>query len=182
MKGELLIKVIEPGESWYGFSSKVRRDGESRLFIPISAEDQPAQVVFRGCGISYDSSLDILDKNIDISTIDIMPDIKKERCTLEGFVRYEEIQIKKVTWRIWGFDPEFSPLSEPVIVEKDDRLYVEGDPTVAAISLDKEFILGPESDFNFDNKKDHILRLITVKGRSVLCRYLSKRGKWWCIR
>lgn len=182
LKGELLVKVLEPGEHWYGFSSRIRRDGEARLLVPVPTEDQSAQVVFRGCGISYDSVEDLTDKSIDISTIDFMPDMKKERCVLEGFVRYEEIRIKKVTWRIWGFSPDFSPLSEPVIVEKDDRLFVEGDLTVAAVSLDNEFILGSDADFKFDNKKDHILRLVTVKGRSVLCRYLTKRGKWWCIR
>lgn len=181
LKGELLVKVLEYGEIWYGFSGKVRRDGEARIFIPVQTEDQSAQVVFRGCGVSYDQTIDIFDKTVDMSTIDLMPDVKKERCVLEGFVRYEEIRIKKVTWRLWGFDPDFSPLSEPVIVEKDDKLFVEGDPTVAAISLDNEYLLGPEADFNFDNKKDHILRLITVKGRSILCRYLTKRGKWWCI-
>jgi len=181
-KGELLVKVLEPGETWYGFSSKVRRDGEARFFIPVPTDDTTAQVVFRGCGVSYDATVDIFDRSIDISTIDLMPDIQKQRCALEGFVRYEEIRIKKVTWRLWGFDPEFSPLSEPVIIEKDGKLFVEGDPTVAAVSLDKEFILGSEADLNFDNKKDHILRFITVKGRSALCKYLTKRGKWWCTR
>jgi len=62
----------------------------------------------------------------------------------------------------------FNQLSTPSVHVGKKKITVTASESVSIISLDNEYKIKQKAKFKFKHDQSHILRLLTVKGRSVL--------------
>jgi hypothetical protein len=175
LKGHLLIKVVRKDDDWKGDVLKVTGRWQSKARFWVGA-DGDARVVLNGCGNDYDQ-IHKLDKGYANVSIEKAVKYKTGICTLDGAVIHPEIQDLRVSYLIAQYDKDFLPLPIPAIKITGDRMLIQADPAVTALSLDGAYIVTNEVEFRFDPKAPvHILRAVTVKGRTVIG--ILKKGKW----
>lgn len=179
LKGQLLVKVIPDERPFFLSSSKVQQGTDTNLFVPVDGLTGSVEVVFRGCGFSYEDTVPINDGEATISARWVGGPEPLRRCLHEGFVDAPG-EIKRVSWNIWVFAKDFAPLPLPRLEFTGEILRVEGDPAVAAVIFDDDYELGPRGTFRLDQDLEHTLRLLTVKGRSVVCQWMQARGEFLC--
>lgn len=183
MKGQLLIKVLDEGLPWSGYSSKIAAGSDYRLRIPVTPPDPAAatRLFFRGCDSSYDRTAPLVNGQLSLQASDLSGPVQVRRCSYEGAVQQGDY-VHRVSWRIWGYDAHFSPLPIPSIAGCGrSSLCVYADETVSLLSLDEKYIFDNEGRFLFDSGKPHILRAFTVKGRTVVCSYTPASEGWTCL-
>lgn len=179
LKGQLLVKVIPDQRPFFLSSSRIPQGTDTNLFVPLDSTMGSVEVVFRGCGFSYEDTVPINDGEAMISARSVGGPEPLRRCIHEGFIDAPG-EIKRVSWNVWYYAKEFSPLPLPRLNFNGDILTVEGDPSVAAIIFDDDFTLGSKATFRLDQDSEHMLRLLTVKGRSVVCQWMQGRGEFVC--
>jgi hypothetical protein len=180
-KGQLLVKVLTDQKPFFLASSRVQEKSDVWLHVPTEGLTGSIQAVFRGCGHEYTDTVPINDSEALLSARWVGGQQLPARCVFEGFL--EGLGgITRVSWNVWSYAREFSPLPLPTLVYDGERLMVRGDPSVAAIVLDDSVELSSKAVFKLEQEKGHVLRLITVKGRSVVCQWLPPRSEWVCLQ
>lgn len=180
LKGQLLVKVIPDQRPFFLGSSRVQERTDTNLFVPVDSTSMGSvQAVFRGCGFAYDDVVPINDGDAMISARSVSGPEPLSRCVHEGFIDSPG-ELKRVSWNIWIYAKDFSPLPLPRLIFDGEILHVEADPAVAAIILDHDYELGPRGTFRLEQGEEHTLRLVTVKGRSIVCQWLQGRGEFEC--
>jgi hypothetical protein len=179
MKGQLLVKVIPDQKPFFLASSKVQDRTDTNLFVPVEATMGSVQALFKGCGVSYVDSVPVNDGDAMISARSLSGPAPLDRCVYEGFL--EGLGgVKRVSWAVWIYAKEFAPLPLPRLDFNGDTLRIDGDASVAAIVFDKSYKFGSKASFKLNQDEDHMLRLLTVKGRSVVCQWVQGKGEWVC--
>ncbi len=182
LKGQLLIKVLDEGMPWVGISSKVHASGDQRIWIPVEppAPTSLVRLLFRGCDSSYDRFGRLVNGALTVLATDLGVPVTESRCLLEGAAKQGDY-VKRVSWRIWGYRAGFTPLPLPDISSCFGRLCVTADTTVSLLALDSDYVFKPEARFRFDAARAHVLRAMTVKGRSFVCEYEPAVKEWRCL-
>lgn len=164
-KGHLWLAVREKEDVSVEFISKTPEGGDAEIRIPVGSPGLH-RVVFRGCDVGFDEAVEAIDGTISIRLQQVIPSIGLKRCILQGGVEDSD-RNKFITWMVWGYDKNFVPLPIPVIEIYKNRISIIGDPNVSVISLDEEWKLKNIARFKFDPMTPHVVRLLTVGGRSV---------------
>lgn len=191
MKGQLLVKVLDAGQPWVGFSSKIRAGGDRRVGVPVEPPQPsaPVRLFFRGCGSSYDWTGQPVNGEIWVAAAELSGPVQEGRCAFEGAAQQGDYA-KRVSWRVWGYRADFAPLPLPAVELRGRRLEVTADDTVSLLALDGDYVFDTSARFPFDASKTHTLRAFTVKGRSFVCDYVPGRegasqtqlpGGWRCL-
>lgn len=179
MKGQLLVKVIPDQKPYFLASSKVQDRTDTNIFVPVEATIGSVQAVFKGCGSSYVDTVPVNDGEAMISARSLAGPAPLDRCVYEGFV--EGLGgIKRVSWAVWFYAKDFAPLPLPRLDFNGDTVRIESDPAVAAIIFDKNYKLASKASFKLNQDEEHMLRLLTVKGRSVVCQWVQGKGEFVC--
>lgn len=179
MKGQLLVKVIPDQKAFFLGSSKIQDRTDGNLYVPIDGGMGSVQAIFKGCGANFLETVPVNDSEAQISARAVTGPSPVDRCVYEGFV--EGLGgIKRVSWNIWYYAKGFAPLPLPRLDFNGDTVKVEGDPSVAAIIFDSTYKLGYKASFKVNQDEDHMLRLLTAKGRSVVCQWVQGKGEWVC--
>lgn len=176
LKGLLAIRIQKGNERWGGFLRKLTGNFKSQVDIPVGPHKE-ARVVIRGCGVKYDKVI-TLDK--EIAHIQLSEAIVSQigDCVVEGVILTSDID-RTFTGLIAQYattlplDPEwreygFIPLAIPKVDVSDSSIKIEGPDSVSVISVNDKYKVTSKASFSFDRNKINIVRLITVKGRTVL--------------
>ena len=177
LKGLLAIRIQKGQERWGGFLRKLTGEFKSQVDIPIGDVYQSARVVARGCGIDYDKQVP-LDKGFLHLQLHEVVSYKLGDCILEGAVlttdsdrtftglvtQYATTLPADPEWQQYGF----IPLAIPKITVSESTLEVIGQDQVSVVSLNSKYEINSKAKFKFDPSKINVVRLITVKGRTVL--------------
>jgi len=183
-KGQLLIKVLDLGQAWVGYSTKLGQGKDAKIDVLVKTKNT-TRVAFRGCNIGYDKEVQVVNDSIAVSFNEVAPATAEKRCSLEGFVKptYPYSTPTRISWRVWRYDEKFIPLALPyVTIGEYGHLEVTGEPVVSVVALDEVFKIGSSAEFYFTEDQPHTLRLLTIKGRSVVCLYTPPISKdWACL-
>jgi hypothetical protein len=71
-------------------------------------------------------------------------------------------------------------LPEPVIDFKGNKIKITADGQVSVLSVDSQFKINNVGTFDWDISQDHVIRLITVRGRTLFGVYdsIERDIKW----
>lgn len=178
-KGQLLIKVVPLEGRWYGVAEKVRAGTDAELRIPSLAE-APSRVFVRGCSTMFDESRPAAGGVLSLQLSELVKEIGTQACSFEGASK-QDGQVERLSWLVWGYDKGFAPLPEPVLEVVKDELRVASDKAVSIIMMDDQYVVDYKAEFPFTKDADHTLRLLTVKGRSVVCSWTKEGQAWSCL-
>jgi hypothetical protein len=178
-KGRLLIKVLPPQTFWYGKSYKVKEGTNIKIRIPFETEGA-SQLSFRGCGLRMDGFADTSDGSFVLWSLDLLKS-GSPQCVYEGYV-YNADRNKRLSITLWKYSEEFTPLPIPFIKTRKDKIYIVGDPSVSVIGLDDTYKLKSSCELPFTEFSGHTLRLLTIKGRSVVCEWIKDKKAWRCLQ
>lgn len=182
LKGQALIKTLAPEHRWYGTSDKVRKGKNADILIPAS---QPAssRVVFRGCGADFSRRVNPRSGgSFEVSLDEIIRrEMEVETCSFEGAV-INYPRTTYVSWRVWSYHPKFSPLSKPELsFNGDGELRVRANKAVSVIFSGRKYMIDNEAVIPFNKKKKQVLRFLTAKGRSAICKWMPDTESWLCL-
>ena len=187
-KGQVLVKPVGDYPYWYGEAHNVKT-GEDILFeipVPNLGSDGPPKIGIAGCGGMFQGSALYTGQSVAVALSDVVTPGMTKRCIFEGIVLGESAYVS-FTWRVWSHDKSFSPLAEPRLEVSESKILknmrkvsVEGAEQVGYIALDDDYVQGNKASFSYDARKDHILRLLTIKGRSVVCLWVPEMEEWAC--
>lgn len=177
LKGMLAIRVRHGDEDWSGHVRRLTGRWKSQLDLQVGPH-KAARVAIRGCGVKYDKKLGVDNGWLRIELSEAyrreVGDCVAEGVALISGVRdttFSVLTAQYATelpldpdWRDFGF----IPLAIPVWTLNGSTLKVTAQEAVSIISLNDKYEIDNEAKFSFDRKRTNILRLITVKGRTVL--------------
>jgi len=181
LKGQLLVKVMPTDKPVYVASSKVKARTDTGLSIPYDGGLGGVKATFRGCDQDYSERLSVMDNQVLMRSQALLRDMYTDQCTYEGYLD-GTAGILRVSWNIWVYAQEFSPLPIPKIKMDGQHVMVTADSTVAAVLLDDRYELGNLARFKWDSGVPHTLRVLTVKGRSAVCRWNVFGSEWTCYQ
>lgn len=171
-KGRLRVRVLS--EPWLGFHTVLQEGADGFILI---AETEPVFAIFRGCGSQYERDLVPQDGHVKIWVSELGMRTFTERCTLEG-----KVGDTWVSWQVWFHKPEFAKLPAPSIQMSEDQIKIKADPAVSIVSLDQKYSISSSAKFDFNPSQPHILRILTVKGRSWIAEWIPSRRVWQWIK
>jgi len=166
LKGRLYMKVLPEGALYFSKSSKVKEGLNASFSFP---SDEPVKLSFRGCGVAFDEEKEPVNGEITVMLRDILYMDMPMDCVLEGAAIGKKVT--RLTWQVWTYDQDFTPLAVPVTELKNKKLTVKAEGPVSVLSLDENYVINNQTSFQFDPSKPHVLRLITVGGRLLI-------GEW----
>ncbi len=180
--GWLDIRVLEnQDDEWEGYVRKVTKNFSSEIRVWIGDVDS-VRLVADGCGReeSYDQSHDLISGWLVFDLKDIVPpDMPPKTCVIEGFARSTVYKDVNFDILLSKYDERFTVLPLPIIEFNGDKLKIKADKAVSIISMDAEYKIDYKTDFEkFDPNVYHVLRLLTVAGRSVLGEWDVDTKKW----
>lgn len=160
--GWLLVKVALPGEAWTFSETRSPVGSDAVVRIP-SAGASSAIVISPECGV--DRTVPIAGEELELRLGDLVDASEMGRCIFQvgllGTGRFH-------AWLAWRYAPEFIPLASPALDRGNDSVRVTADATVSALILDDEMRVDREAKFKIDWARPHVLRAVTVKGRSAV--------------
>lgn len=166
IRGHVAINLIDV-TAWQRGVRKVSGNFSSELSLFSGFGE--SVVLMEGCGKSYKKKF--IADNSGLITIELADAIHFPydigTCIIEGFLTSEELEDFSFNIFVAKYDSNFTPLPFPVIT-RDRKLNVEGDESVSIINLDDKIVVDRVASFKFDETLPHTLRLLTVKGRTVI--------------
>lgn len=178
-RGHIAIRVIAEGENWEGQAYKVTGSFSEEMGIFVGTQTG-VRVVASGCGTKlYDKKLPSPGGHLRIPVHDIVSaDIDVKTCVIEGFIRdphYEDILFNIVVAK---YDKRFVPLPTPIVKVSGGEIKIKGDEAVSIVSLNDKYEVDMEAEFKFDVTKPNVIRLLTVKARSVIGVWKANNWEW----
>lgn len=176
-RGHIAIRVVEDELDWYGKIFKVTGlfDASMNIFVGTPTS---VRVVASGCGTRlYDKTIPTPNGYLEIPVHDIASaNLGVKTCMIEGFIRDQ--QFKDILFNIvlTKYDERFVPLPTPIVEVTGGEIRIKGDEAVSIVSLNDKYEVGMEVKFDFDVNKPNVIRLLTVKARSVIG--IWKAGDW----
>lgn len=176
--GVLAVRLQNGSESWTGETRRLTGRWKSNLALSLGPKHTSARVVIRGCGIAYDKTLASPEGNLYIPLENAVKREERGLCVAEGvalmsdgdftfsvlIAQYATELPSDPKWSGFGF----GPLAIPVTEYSGGSIKLTGSDQVSVISMDSKYKVSSKASFSFDRTKSHVIRLITVKGRTVL--------------
>ena len=187
-RGHLAVKLLPSGGGWLGETRKLSGNWQDNLTVPVQGWTA-ATVVLRGCKKTFIQPMGPVPGELKIPLQQAIGVSRGELCLLDGFAVTHTNDQLNISVLTHIYNSEFTRLSLPMLNIEGSTLVVEAEDAVSIIALDDNYQLGNKVKFrNFEELFPHYLRLLTVKGRSVLCKYTpvattpppGPKGKWEC--
>jgi len=181
-RGHLRIKVLKAGDSWIG---KVFRFPENTLKewkLNVN-ETSSVELHFRGCNKSIDL---VAAPNADgIVTLPIhsLIDGQPQTCVVEGLLQSKTYKDLLITIVISNYYSAFKELNLPKVTVVKRGLTISAEPATSVVSVGGQFAIDNKATFEVDLSEEHVVRALTVKGRSIIGTYNpAKRSVIWVLR
>lgn len=186
-KGHLYIKVIDGDQKFWGFVSKIKEGPNAGENIDLPAYENTEVVVIvksKRCSVNVDKKIKVTHGVVRIYAKDIFEYVPIKTCVLNGAVLYpNRNEALRFTWFISGYAKEFDTLPIPVHYLKKKKkkyyMHVEADSNTSVVSVDNSYKISNVGKFRFDLNKCHIIRALTIKGRSRIGHYCPNKGIRW---
>lgn len=176
--GVLGVRLQSGEEVWQGETRRLTGNWKSNLHLSLGPAHEKPRVVIRGCGVSYDRVLSAPGGHLYIPLEDAVKRQERASCIAEGVALSKGVDFTFTVivtqyatelpldpkWRGYGF----GPLAIPVVEMGSSSIKLTGSDQVSVVSVDENHKVSSEGKFKFDKNQKHIIRLITVKGRTVL--------------
>lgn len=175
LRGQLLMKALEPGEQWFGMATKVRVGEDDLMTVPFSGKGAG---MFSGCGNKF-KKVSVSRGTFYLTLSEFFNEPREGSCVIEGVV-VDGSEVVKATWLVWSHGQKFTPLPHPYIEPVLGGFYIQGDPAVSIIVFDGNTCVGNRSTYFADKSEYHNLTMLTTKGRAVSCRYFPVERGWGC--
>jgi len=173
-RGYLAIRMTD-GETWLGDTRKLTGSLDSYLRVDVGGVGQ-VSVELNGCGIAYRKNLTLTGGIAEIKLNEALAKTGPRICVLDGYISQGQFPDVYLNVLVAVYDSGFAPLPIPIVRHKNGKIEVEGDPSTSVIVLDDKHKFKTKAKFKFKKKDPHVLRLLTVKGRSVIGEW--KKGSW----
>lgn len=175
-KGQLLVQVVDPGYPEHYKITRMPLGFDDQFDIPAELP-QEYQVEVRGCGTKFSKKITPTNGSIAIKVSDLLvpgSDADYVRgCIFRGGITGGTM----FSWMVWVYDPKYAPLPKPAIEFDKATLKVTGSDAVSVVALDGGFVVNRGAQFKkFDKTQPHVLRLLTVKGRSAIGQWVPAQG------
>lgn len=176
--GVLAVRLQDGLEEWTGHTRKLTGNWKSNLHLTLGPKIPDTQVVILGCGPEFNKYIKAPDGDLYIPLEEAA--LKKPgQCVAEGVAMNGEMPDQTFSALISQYatqlpnDPKwkqygFGPLPIPVIQFFGNDIVVTGSDQVSVVGVDDDLRITNKGRFKFDQRREHIVRLITVKGRSVV--------------
>lgn len=176
--GVLGVRLQSGDETWVGETRRLTGNWKSNLSLSLGPNHTSARVVIRGCGIAYDRVLSAPGGNLYVPLEQAVKREERGSCVAEGVAltsggdftfsvlvtQYATELPNDPKWKGYGF----GPLAIPVTELSSGSIKLTGPEQVSVVSVDQTHKIASKGKFSFDRTEPHIIRLITVKGRTVL--------------
>lgn len=169
------IRATKQGDDWIGQTALVSGSFSKPIRFFVGGES--ARAVFSGCNNRVEKEIRLIGGWADLDLNEIANPDTKETCVSEGVFISPEYKDLLVSVLVAKHSTEFSGLAEPLVELVNGSISVVADPSASIISLDGLFVISNKAKFQFDQTKTHVLRVLTVKGRSILG--VFKPGEGW---
>lgn len=168
----LLINIVEEGET-YEFHKTLRPVGiEQSIEVPTLGASLLG-VFSDECGV--DEEIQITESSYKLKLSSLIDIEDQGSC-----IFYMGTDRGKLsTWMSWRYASDFRPLGTPTVKFIDDELLVEAESSVTLITTPKEYVIDHKAEFDLDPNQPTVLRLFTVKGRTLVGEYEPSRGWKW---
>jgi len=174
VEGHLLLRVTDPNGKWVGHSQKVRQGARFQFRIE---SDRPANFFLVGCGVEITDRRTPFEGAIEVGTDELGNDAIRA-CVYDGALIFDDNTEQRFTLAAWYFDPKYLRLPIPIIESNSRSINVLADGTVSIIAFDDQIEISNESRFRFDDTQTHVLRLLTVAGRTLVGDFDPQSGRW----
>lgn len=161
----------------YATPLKVMTPPKGFLTVPVG--DVPsARILINGCNGIYDHVLKPDSGKVTIPLEEIFSSAQGY-CVADGVVITDQLQDLLVYLAGAVYAQSYTPLSIPSISIKGGKIRVVSEEAVSIVSVDNEYKLSNKGTFDFDpSKPGHVVRAITVKGRTALGVWDGKEFRW----
>lgn len=175
-EGHFALKVIEPKDHWFGFRKVLTGDWSDSVHLPVD-EDGDLEYFTSGCSITHHG---VAKADGGVITIGLNQSVKKEvgLCVMEGAVFQKDHPDVVFTVIVSQYKSNYVPLAIPDVDISGDKITVVGPAETSFVGMDSIFKNDRKSTFTFDINSRHVIRLLTVKGRSNLGIYNGETGEW----
>ncbi len=170
-RGHLYVKVIKEGDEIQTYL--LRESGNWKRFWKIATgEVEDVRVFATGCGLTIDKKIKPSeeDTSISIPLHSLISDLNKT-CVIEGVIQGKVYKDLLLTVLVAQYESAYVPLAEPVVEIKNGKISIEASESVSIISVGDDYQIASKATFGPDLKKSFTVRLLTVKGRSLV-------GEW----
>jgi len=181
-KGHFYVKNLKPEDRdiWSGYTARPRAGRDYSLVVKTKF-DRPT-VILRGCGLRYQKDYDAKGGKVTLKLHEIIPKWDKTKtCVVQGLLE-ERGQDELVTILISSFSPDYPDLPRAELEVDEDEVEVRASENISIISVNDRFKVDQEHKFKFNPEGDNILRLLTVKGRSLLAVWNKEKKRWEWIQ
>lgn len=192
LTGSLILRASHGEHIWRGEVRKVSGNWHSFLSLPLWSPTNRAYVGFFGCGRNYEQFFDAYNGLLEIPLE--LGVIKEPNtvCVADGAAMTDALWDYSFTVVIAQYATElpqvakwqgmgFTPLAEPSISLSGNSISILGEEAVSLIGLNGLYVLGNKAVYhNFERGKKGSIRLVTVKGRTIVGEWepLKQEFKW----
>lgn len=182
-QGHIGIKVLDYEDddddyiNWVGHQVKMSDVSDPFVEIDTGTAGDEADVFLSGCGKEMSDTIS-MNNGVVVIPMGRAVEHQKQLCVLEGRISVEEYEDLHVNILVAVYDNKFTPLTIPMVKVGTDTIDVEARQAVSIISLNEEYEFDYDASFEFDRYGSNILRLLTVKGRSVLGKWDNIMQRW----
>lgn len=180
LKGHLYVKVIGPNDKIFSQILKIKEGANPSESLLIKTVESKVDISLRStdCGISYDASIPSQNGEFRIQVKDFFPIAPVKTCIISGVYFEGGVPVRMVIF-YEGYAKEFIPLPIPNVSFDGPQIKIESDDNVSIVSVDDKYEIDRSASFDFDKNSNHIIRALTVKGRSVIGIYSPNGGFKW---
>lgn len=171
--GWLLINVTEPGEV-FTFHRTLRPVSTDQLIRVDSSGASSHFVVSDECGVEREILASGAETEIRLSGLGVSTQMIGS-CILFIASNVPSFDV----WLSWRYAQDFRPLAIPSIKVEKRKLHVDAESGVTIVALDSKVEVDHKGKFDWDGSKSHVLRLLTVKGRTLVGEYEPGKGWSW---
>ena len=162
--GFLWVNVVYPGESWHHYTSKSVEGINDLVEIDVR-EANRLELISEGCQI--DETIDVSQRDYyTVSLFNIVDDLSIGQCVID--IAIIGTRDRFLTWLSWRYDRNYRPIAIPSWKLSGQEISFKAEKHVSIISVDDEWVIGNEADFDFYRMTPHAVRLLTVKGRLIV--------------
>lgn len=178
MTGVLAVRLQDGDETWQGETRRLTGNWKSNLHLSLGPNNTKPRVAIRGCGINFDKVFTAAEGELYIPLEQAVKKEERGLCIAEGvaltpagdftfsvlIAQYATELPNDIKWKGYGF----GPLAIPVVELSSSKIKLTGSDQVSVVSVDNDYKVASKGSFSFNKKESHVIRLITVKGRTVL--------------
>lgn len=171
--GWVAVKALEAkDDEWLGLTHK----GYFTKWNINSGDKSQVRAFLNGCGNTIDQRIDPKDGIVTI----MFPQLPNGVCLMDGVLFSPDYANLYLNTLIVNYDPKYTKLPNPIFDVTKGTLNVTMDAAVSIVSMDNAYEVSNEGHWSFDPTVDHIVRGLTVKGRTIFGIY--KKGVWEWIQ